>query len=144
MRKTNTSSSELKFAEDQAEFLENFHEEDGAVLKSDLKDVSDWLGCRTQNLRLTRTSMSLDRFRISAEEMLGTYDEFPNDRKRTEMILEKLYAGEPPIPVFIEKDDPHAFILEGRHRIVAFMIYGLTEVPVVLASKYVLEPSLEP
>ena len=67
--------------------------------------------------------------------MLGTYDEFPEDEARTRKILKALQSGEPVLPVFVEDGDTTHFIMEGRHRIVAFIQSGLSEIPVAFVSK---------
>lgn len=45
-----------------------------------------------------------------------------------------LKNGEKPIPIYVEKDDPHNFIMEGRHRIVAFYLMGFKDVEVARCS----------
>jgi hypothetical protein len=64
------------------------------------------------------------------DEMAATYDEFPDDAARTRVIMEKIKQGAPVQPVYAETDDPHCFIMEVRHRIVAFAQLGLPHVTV--------------
>lgn len=65
---------------------------------------------------------------------MESYAKFPHDRRRMEAIVKKIQAGEPILPVFIEENDPDRFIMEGRHRIVAFLVMGITDIPVLFAS----------
>jgi uncharacterized ParB-like nuclease family protein len=51
------------------------------------------------------------------------------------MRLSSVQAGEPVLPVFIEEGDTTHFIMGGRHRIVAFIQSGLSEIPVALVTK---------
>lgn len=63
--------------------------------------------------------------------MESTYDEFLDEEKRSKYILSLLEKGDKVMPIFVENDDEDRFIMEGRHRIVAFMWYGLKEIPVI-------------
>ena len=76
----------------------------------------------------------MENYKNQAIEMLGTFDEFPKDERRMNKILKMLKNGEKPMPIYVEKDDPHNFIMEGRHRIVAFYLMGFKDVEVARCS----------
>lgn len=117
------------------EFLAKFPSTLYATLQADLKDVSEWLRCKPQELQLRLTRLPSEKFYQMVQEMLGTYEEFPEDEARTRKILKAIQSGEPVLPVFVEDGDPTHFIMEGRHRIVAFIQSGIAEIPVAFASK---------
>lgn len=73
-------------------------------------------------------------FAKTAQEMLGTYGEFPKDAARTQKISKLLNQGSPTYPVFIADADPDNFIMEGRHRIVAFWKAQMPRIPVFYVS----------
>lgn len=60
--------------------------------------------------------------------MEATYEEFPEDEIRTRRIYELLKAGGSVNPAYIEDGDKSLFVMEGRHRIVAFLWLGMTEI----------------
>jgi hypothetical protein len=95
------------------------------------KSIQWFSGFKMANCVFSIKQEHLDVFRNQAEEMLATYDEFPKEKSRTYQILKRLKHGERPLPIFIEYGDPQKFIIEGRHRIVAFMQMGLKYVTVV-------------
>lgn len=105
-------------------------------IERDLAFVDDWMGNTEVTYRLTIVPMS--HFEQRAKELAATYPEFPKDRERTSRIVRMLRNGAPVWPIFVDTEaasDEQAFIMEGRHRIVAFHILGLTKVPVVYVSK---------
>lgn len=105
----------------------------------DLKNVSEWLGCDINELNLEIEMVPIEKFRNTIIENISTYDEFPKDRQRTEKIIAALQRGEQPFPIFVEKTDPHLFVMEGRHRIVAFEAMEMKTVPVAFVSKAKIE-----
>jgi len=76
----------------------------------------------------------ITNFLKDAKDMLDTYLEFPEDAERTNKIVELIQNNEPVLPIYVEKDVPDNFIMEGRHCIVAFMLLGMTEIPVARVS----------
>lgn len=101
----------------------------------DINDVKDWMNVKDVNeLNIEKTYLSIDLFNNQVKEMESTYLEFPKDKKRSLKILKELQSGKKPEPIYIEKNDPSLFIMEGRHRIVAFKWFDLKEVPVMLIS----------
>ena len=127
----NESKNRQKPVEFLAQFPSNLH----TTLQADLKNVSEWLRCKPQDLRLRLTNLPAERFYQMAQDMLGTYEEFPQDEARTRKILRAIQSGEPVLPVFIEEGDEHHFIMEGRHRIVAFIQSGIAEISVAFVGQ---------
>ena len=117
------------------QFVDKYPQNYQLTLQSDINDVSDWLRCKPSLLQLRLTNISAEVFYQMAQDMLGTYEEFPEDEARTRKILKAIQSGEPVLPVFVEDGDATHFIMEGRHRIVAFIQSGIAEIPVAFASK---------
>ena len=67
--------------------------------------------------------------------MRSTFLEFPEDDRRTEQIKRAIRETGAMFPVFIEQGDESLFIMEGRHRIVAFYEAGMQTVPVFVVSE---------
>lgn len=97
-------------------------------IESDLKDVSEWIGCENYSKRIVLEPIS--KFEKQIVEMHNTFDEFPDDKRRTNKILKLLNSGDSLRPIYVEEGDVHLFVMEGRHRMVAFWLYGLTKIPV--------------
>jgi hypothetical protein len=76
----------------------------------------------------------IESFMKQIKEMYDTYKEFPSDAHRTKSILNKLKMGEPEYPIYVERKDHNKFIIEGRHRIIAFWLSGLATIPVAYVS----------
>jgi hypothetical protein len=104
------------------------------TLSDDLLAVAKWLKCKPQNLMLRKAEVPAESFRSLVDNLVETYANFPGEKIRTQKILKKIGKGEPLLPVFIEENDPESFIMEGRHRIVAFLLAGASTVPVLYAS----------
>lgn len=115
------------------EILEYNHNE------SDLEDVADWLQTTKENLHIEIVYEPIEKFKKQIIEMYDTYDEFPKDGKRTNRILKMLGKGEKPLPIYVEKNDPYLFVMEGRHRMVAFYLYNMEKIPVAYVSKKEIE-----
>lgn len=98
---------------------------------SDVKDVGEWLNKPTNVIKYYYKEESIKTFSDTIKEMESTYNEFIDEQDRIEYIIDLLEHGNPPMPVFIELNDKDNFILEGRHRIVAFSWFGLDIVPVI-------------
>jgi hypothetical protein len=99
--------------------------------KSDIKDVSEWLRKTPEEIEFYFTQEPLSDFENQILEMESTYDEFPKDEQRTKNIYELLKGGYKPKPIFVEYNDSNKFIMEGRHRVVAFKWFGLKQIPVL-------------
>ena len=105
----------------------------------DLKDVAEWLNTTPDQLSIEVKQEPIEKFIKQIREMYGTYLEFPKDEKRTDRILKLLKRGADPLPIYVEAGDPHLFVMEGRHRMVAFWLAGMKTIPVAYASKKVEE-----
>lgn len=101
----------------------------------DLNAVAEWLKCLPSELVLRAERRSIQSFRNHIESCKASYVNFPREERRTRKILRGLQKGEPAFPVFIEDGDSDLFILEGRHRIVAFYDFGMEDVEVVFVSR---------
>ena len=99
-------------------------------LPSDVKDVAEWLGVPSESIQFETRNESIEPFAKQIKEMESSYLEFPEDNERTSAIERLLLTGEVPMPIYVQHGDEHNFIMEGRHRIVAFHRVGLTEIPV--------------
>ena len=106
-----------------------------SVNEEDLKDVAQWLNTEIENVEITYQKESIKLYENAAKEMYDSYDEFPKDKKRTDKIIRLLKKGQSALPIYVEKDDPHNFVMEGRHRMVAFYLLGYEEVMVARVSK---------
>lgn len=99
----------------------------------DMQAVCEWMGVSRDALRLVERNESIDRFASQIDSMLASYAHFPDEFRRTKAVLRALKSGEPALPVFVEEGGD--FIMEGRHRIVAFHLLGLESVPVITVSR---------
>lgn len=104
-------------------------------IKSDLSSVGEWLSSDPQTMMYKLVVEPINIVAQDAQDMLSGYDEFPEDAKRTNKIAKLLKSGAPQLPVFMEYGDVNHFVMEGRHRMVAFYMLNLPSVPVVYAIK---------
>ena len=88
--------------------------------EQDLVDVASWLKCAPDDLELVVTLESIAPFLSQVGEMERSLPKFPEEAARIEVIEELLRAGEPTRPIYVEAGDPTHFVMEGRHRLVAF------------------------
>lgn len=103
--------------------------------KADLVSVAEWMGAKPDEITVHIKHEPIDKFIRQIKEMHGTFSEFPKDERRTNKILRLLKQGATPMPMYVEQDDPDLFVMEGRHRMVAFWLAGMKTVPVAYASK---------
>lgn len=104
------------------------------IIDKDIISIGEWMGKPTHELYLNHQKMDINVFHQSILEMESTYDEFPNDAKRTKKIISEIKHSNITLPIFIEDDDPHNFVMEGRHRMVAFKNLGFNSINVVKVS----------
>ena len=102
--------------------------------QQDLKDVADWMNTTPDKLDVVVKQEPIEKFIKQIREMYGTYDEFPEDEQRTNRILKLLKRGAQPMPIYVEANDPDLFVMEGRHRMVAFWLAGMKTIPVAYVS----------
>lgn len=98
---------------------------------SDIEDVGSWLDKEIEDIEFYFKKEPIEKFIEQAKEMEGTLDEFLDEKERTEHIFDLLKDGDDPMPIFVKRGDSSRFIMEGRHRVVAFMWYGLDTIPVI-------------
>lgn len=117
---------------------------DKELFEKDLRSIALWLNVESiEHIDVKFSKMSLSMFEKQITEMEKTYEDFPKEKARTERIYNKLKKGEAPLPIFIQNGDDHNFIMEGRHRIVAFKWLGLEEVVVAKVQEKVLDLKLK-
>jgi len=97
----------------------------------DVRDVADWLKKPADQIIWQSKEIPASVFEHQVLEMIDSYKHFPKDKERTKKIMNIVRAGGKPQPVFVEANDPSHFILEGRHRIVAFFLLDMPIVPVI-------------
>ena len=102
--------------------------------QDDLSSVADWMDTTVDNLVVNVKQEPIDKFITQIREMYGTYGEFPKDEQRTNRILKLLKQGAEPMPIYVEANDPDLFVMEGRHRMVAFWLAGMKTIPVAFVS----------
>ena len=115
--------------EDQIINVDGYDHQEG-----DLDAAADWIGKTIDRLRVEVVDEPITIFMKQIKEMYGTYKEYPQDAKRTKTILQKLQAGETEYPIYVQRKDPDKFVMEGRHRMVAFWMAGLKNIPVAYVS----------
>jgi hypothetical protein len=84
-----------------------------------------------ENIEFFYKEEPIELFNSQISEMELSYINFPKELKRTEKIFNLLKNGEKPKPIFIKLNDKDKFIMEGRHRIVAFKWFDLKNIPVI-------------
>ena len=95
--------------------------------KDDINNIYEWF--RDSTIYFEFKMENINKFKNQIEEMESTLNEFPEDLCRIEHILIAIMLQDEPIyAIFVDKNND--FILEGRHRIVAFSRLNLTEIPV--------------
>lgn len=95
----------------------------------DLHKAVKWMqGVSLEECEVQISVEDINIFRKQIDEMIESYPAYPNDRKRMKKIMHDLQEGARALPVFVEADDPNNFIIEGRHRIVAFDQLGMKKV----------------
>lgn len=115
---------------------------DKDLFEKDLQSIALWLNVESVgHVHVKIKKIHIDTFAKQINEMEETYKEFPLEKKRTQKIFDKLNNGEMPQPIYVGKDDPDNFIMEGRHRVVAFKWFGLNEIIVAEVSE--LKPELK-
>ena len=103
--------------------------------REDLVSVAQWLHAEPYQIEVHIKHEPIDKFLGQIKEMHGTFGEFPKDERRTNKILRLLKQGATPMPMYVEQGDKDLFVMEGRHRMVAFWLAGAKTVPVAYVSK---------
>ncbi len=100
-------------------------------MEKDIHSISEWMEFPLENLVFTKHNIKIECFEKQILEMIDSYEEFPEDKKRTYRIIELIKNGNKKWPIFIKNNDPSLFIMEGKHRIVAFYKLGIEKVPII-------------
>ena len=100
----------------------------------DLKAAAAWFNVEPSEIGYKLVYEPIEKFQKD-KTRLETLDQYPGDLKRVRRIARELRKNGRLLPVFVEEDDPEMFIIEGRHRILAFWIVGQKEIPVVYVNK---------
>jgi hypothetical protein len=100
--------------------------------EEDLKNVSEWLDKDIENINFEFEWEDINKFKKQIEEMENVMEYELEDLEKVENILSLLQKEEIPYAIFVNKSDN--FILEGRHRIVAFHLFGMKLVPIYYVS----------
>lgn len=110
-----------------------------------LSNVAKWLKVDVDDLNIEIKDEPITKFNSQIDAMLVARKAKPishreklqlvSDNERTNKILNLLQQGAQKFPVFVEKNDPYNFILEGRHRLIAFYLNHEKIIPVAYVSK---------
>ena len=100
----------------------------------DIADAAEWINTTPANLQIEHTQEPIEKYLTQIKEMYGTFDEFPQDKQKTNKIIKLIKAGAPVYPIYVEKGDSDLFVMEGRHRMVAFWLLGMKTIPVAYVS----------
>lgn len=99
--------------------------------KKDMKNVAEWFSTGVENIIFKEVKNEpIDYFLKDILECLASHDEFPQDARRTNKIMKEIMETGKVFPVYVEEGDDYKFIMEGRHRMIAFHLLGYKEIPV--------------
>lgn len=101
---------------------------------NDVRDISEWLHKTVGQIIWQYKELPPSVFESQVLEMINNFHESPNDKRRIEAIFKLIKSGQKPQPVFVEAGDPSHFIMEGRHRIVAFFLLKMPVIPVIFCA----------
>ncbi len=104
------------------------------ILFHDVELLARWMKTDHENLYIDLTHEPITKFSEQIQELKLHYVDFPKEAERTNKIVNTIKNGAPCLPVYVERNDPNHFIMEGRHRIVAFQILGIHTIPVAYVS----------
>lgn len=107
-------------------------------IQEDEKDrllVCQWMKVdNLAKLHFTIEKQPINRFISQIEEMEASYPLFPKELKRTQRIIQEINKSSILFPVYIDRNDSSLFVMEGRHRLVAFKRMGFSVIPVAVVS----------
>jgi hypothetical protein len=115
--------------------FENFHnylqlcEIEKISAPNDIVDVAEWMGKPVDMLSFRFKYEPISKFIDVINELENSYPDFPSEKARTKKIYKSINNGSPLYAIFVDEKDN--FILEGRHRVVAFKWLGVDTIPVI-------------
>lgn len=101
----------------------------------DIKLVAEWFHTTIDNLSIEIKYEPITKFLNQIKEMYNSYTKFPKDAARTRKIIKQIKSSKKLFPIYVEKGDTRLFVMEGRHRMVAFMLLGYKIIPVAYVTK---------
>ena len=110
------------------ELFESAHQQE------DLVNVARWYDTTPDNIQTRVASEPISKFLDQIDGMEATYEEFPHNELRTDKIVKLIQSGATVYPIYVEDGDSTLFVMEGRHRMVAFKRLGMTTIPVAYVS----------
>ena len=97
---------------------------------SDIDKVAIWMKSKPEDLGFVIKHEPIEAF-AKDKERLKNLNSYLKDLKRVKAISNQLKKTGQLLPIFVQMDDPNLFIMEGRHRILAFWLTGQSTIPVV-------------
>jgi len=94
-------------------------------------DNEKWVDKSEDDIQFYLSEEPINLFTDQILEMESISNEGSEDYDRVLKIYEILKNGEKPKPVFVELNDRDKFVIEGRHRMVAFKWINLKHIPVI-------------
>lgn len=122
------------------QILPNNLEEDfnpNEYIFDDIKDVAECFHTTSDNLEIIIKEEPIDLFLPQIHTILRTYKDFPRDKKRTKKVMREINKTGNLYPIYVENKDPNLFVMEGKHRLVAYILLGFKKIPVAYVSKKV-------
>lgn len=98
----------------------------------DIKSMSEWLNKEVYDIKFEFIEEDISKFQKQIDEMESSLCYNIDENERVRQIEEILTDGGSPFAIFVDKNDN--FILEGRHRIVAFSRQHINKIPVFYVS----------
>lgn len=97
------------------------------------ENIQVWLSSKRINFE--EGFIEQKKIKKQIEEMIDTFDEFPEDKKRVDNIINEIKKTNILLPIYIEKNDNCFFVMEGRHRMCAQYILKINNIPTLFCSK---------
>jgi hypothetical protein len=94
-------------------------------------DNEKWVDKSEDDIQFYLSEEPINLFTDQILEMESISNEGSEDYDRVLKIYDILKNGGKPKPVFVELNDRDKFVIEGRHRMVAFKWIGLKYIPII-------------
>lgn len=92
--------------------------------------AEQWMSCSVDDLDIEIVEEPISKFEQQIKQMQEQCDELPEHADRTKKIKELLEQGEKLFPIYVKKNDPDLWVMEGRHRMLATSLMGIKMIPV--------------